>query len=141
MFKLTANASFDSAHFLSGYNGKCANIHGHHWTLEVSINGEELQQTGEKRGMLIDFCDLKKALRDLADSFDHTLIYEKDTLKGATLTALKDENFSLVEVPFRPTAENFARHFYELLSFQGLPVCSVTVYETPDNYATYEISE
>ena len=141
MYKLKATAAFDSAHFLSGYNGKCANIHGHRWTVEVTINGEELQQTGEKRGMLIDFGDLKKALRTLADSFDHTLIYDKDSLKGATLAALKDENFSLIEVPFRPTAENFARHFYELLSFQGLPVCSDTVYETPDNCAVYEISE
>lgn len=139
MYKLTASAAFDSAHFLSGYNGKCANIHGHHWTVEVTICGDSLQDSGEKRGMLIDFGDLKKAVRDLADSFDHTFIFEKYSLKASTLEALKGENFSLTEVSFRPTAENFAKHFYELLSFQGLPVCSVTVYETPDNCATYEV--
>jgi 6-pyruvoyltetrahydropterin/6-carboxytetrahydropterin synthase len=139
MYKLTANAAFDSAHFLSGYNGKCANIHGHRWTVEVTICGDSLQDSGEKRGMLIDFGDLKKAVRDLAESFDHTLIYERDSLKASTLEALKAENFSLTEVSFRPTAENFAKHFYELLAFQGLPVCTVTVYETPDNCATYEI--
>ncbi|MBR6580096.1 MAG: 6-carboxytetrahydropterin synthase QueD [Ruminococcus sp.] len=139
MYKLTASAAFDSAHFLSGYNGKCANIHGHRWTVEVTINGEKLQESGEKRGMLIDFGDLKRAVRDLAESFDHTLIYERDSLKASTLDALKGENFSLTEVSFRPTAENFAKHFYELLAFHGLPVCTVTVYETPDNCATYEI--
>lgn len=141
MYYLKTSASFDSAHFLKGYNGKCANIHGHHWTVEVKINGENLQKSGEKRGMLIDFGDLKKAVRNLADSFDHTLIYEKDSLNPATVKALNSEGFSLTEVSFRPTAENFARHFYELLAFQKISVCSVAVYETPDNCAVYEIGE
>lgn len=138
MYNLKTSAAFDSAHFLKGYEGKCANIHGHRWTVEVCINGELLQDSGTKRGMLIDFGDLKKKVRSLADSFDHALIYEKDSLKSSTVEALKSEDFALIEVAFRPTAENFARHFYELLSLDGLPVCSVTVYETPDNCAVYE---
>lgn len=138
MYYLKTSAAFDSAHFLKGYEGKCANIHGHRWTVEVCVNGEYLQNSGTKRGMLIDFGDLKKKVRSLADSFDHALIYEKDSLKAYTVEALKSEDFALIEVSFRPTAENFARHFYELLSLDGLPVCSVTVYETPDNCAVYE---
>lgn len=138
MYYLKTSAAFDSAHFLKGYEGKCANIHGHRWTVEVCINGEQIQNSGTKRGMLIDFGDLKKKVRSLADSFDHALIYEKDSLKASTVEALKSEDFELIEVPFRPTAENFTRYFYELLSLDGLPVCSVTVYETPDNCAVYE---
>ncbi len=138
MYYLKTSAAFDSAHFLKGYEGKCANIHGHRWTVEVVIKGGELQDNGTKRGMLIDFGDLKKKVRSLADSFDHALIYEKDSLKSVTAEALKDEGFALIEVPFRPTAENLARHFYELLSLDGLPICSVAVYETPDNCAVYE---
>lgn len=139
MYYLKTSASFDSAHFLHGYNGKCANIHGHRWTVEVKIKGEELQNTGEKRGMLIDFGDLKKAVKKLADDFDHAFIYEENSLKPETVQALKNENFNLIEVPFRPTAENFARHFYEILSDKGLEINSVTVYETPDNCAVYEV--
>lgn len=139
MYRLRAKAAFDSAHFLSGYSGKCANIHGHRWTVEVEIKGEELQQSGEKRGMLIDFGDLKKAVKELADSFDHALIYESGSLRESTLTALAEENFRLIKVSFRPTAENFAKHFYEILSGQGLDISSVTVYETPDNCAVYEV--
>lgn len=139
MYKLRVKAAFDSAHFLSGYNGKCANIHGHRWTVEVEIKGEELQHSGEKKGMLIDFGDLKKAVKELADSFDHALIYESGSLRESTLTALAEENFRLIEVPFRPTAENFAKHFYGLLSGQGFEISSVTVYETPDNCAVYEV--
>ena len=96
-------------------------------------------ESGEKRGMIIDFSDLKKAVRALADSFDHTLIFERGSLKPATLAALRDEGFSLTEVDFRPTAENFARHFADILAADGLPVRSVTVYETPTNCATYEV--
>ncbi len=78
-------------------------------------------------------------MRALADSYDHALIYEDGTLKAATLAALQDENFRLIAVPYRPTAENFAKAFYEKLTADGLPVQSVTVYETPDNSARYEV--
>lgn len=139
MYRLKTAAAFDSAHFLAGYNGKCANLHGHHWMIEVEAGQEHLQQTGEKRGMVIDFGDLKKTVRALADHYDHALIYEAGSLKAATLAALQDEQFRLIEVPYRPTAENFARAFFETLTAQGLPVLRVTVYETPDNCASYEV--
>ena len=138
MYMLKTSAAFDSAHFLAGYNGKCANIHGHRWTVEVCVSGELLTE-GEKRGMIMDFGDLKKAVRSLADSFDHTLIYEAGSLRPATLAALAEEGFSLTEVPFRPTAENLAKHFYERLSAEIPGVRSVTVYETPDNCAVYNV--
>jgi len=138
MYILKTSAEFDSAHFLAGYKGKCANIHGHRWKIEVCVAEEALIAEGEKRGMVIDFGDLKREVRALADSFDHALIYETGSLKAATLAALRDEDFRLIEVSYRPTAENFARDFYEVLTQKGLPVKSVTVYETPENCAIYE---
>ncbi len=137
MYYLKTSACFDSAHFLHGYNGKCANIHGHHWIVEVKISGGKLQGSGEKRGMLLDFGDFKKAVKEIAEGFDHSLIYEKGTLKPATLAVLKEEGFSLVETYFRPTAENFAAHIYADLCQKGMPVSSVTVYESPENCAVY----
>lgn len=139
MYTLKTSAAFDSAHFLAGYVGKCANLHGHRWTVEVEAGQETLQQSGEKRGMVIDFGDLKQAVRALADSFDHATIYETGSLKPATIAAFEDEGFKLIEVPYRPTAENFAKAFYDMLTQQGLPVRTVTVYETPDNCARYEV--
>lgn len=137
MYYLETSASFDSAHFLKGYNGKCANIHGHHWVIKVKISGENVQPEGEKRGMLIDFGDLKKAVRSLADEYDHALLYEQGTLLEKTLEALLEEGFMLIELPYRPTAENFAKAFFDTLKEKGLPVYTVTVYETPDNCAAY----
>ena len=87
--------------------------------------------------MLLDFGDFKKVVKDITDGFDHTLIYEKNTLKSATLAALQEEGFSLVETDFRPTAENFAAHIYFDLCNKGLPVSCVTVYESPKTCAAY----
>ena len=133
MFELKTSASFDSAHFLSGYQGKCANLHGHRWKIEVTVGKETLQEEGNYRDMVIDFGDVKKAVRDLADSYD------QGTLQRATVEALLAEGFRLIAVPFRPTAEQFSKCFYEKLSSDGLPVRRVAVYETPENCAVYEV--
>ncbi len=141
MYKLKTSASFDSAHFLAGYEGKCANIHGHHWVIEAEFSGASLQEDGTHRGMLIDFGDIKHEVRALAQEFDHALIYEEGSLRPATVAALNEENFRLIPVPFRPTAENFSAHFFGIFREKGLPVASVSVYETPKNCATYEEDE
>ena len=138
MYRLKTSSSFDSAHFLAGYEGKCANIHGHRWKIEAEFSGTELIGSGTERGMLIDFGDIKSAVRTLADSFDHALIYEENSLRAGTVSALNAENFKLIAVKFRPTAENFAEYFYNKLKEKGLSVSSVAVYETPENCAVYE---
>lgn len=137
MYQLTTHASFDSAHFLSGYEGKCRNLHGHRWKLEVTVSSEELAQEGQIRGMIVDFGELKKDVKDLADEFDHCLIIERGTLKEKTMEALEEEEFRIIQVEFRPTAENFARYFYERIKTLGYQVSLVKVYETPNNMAGY----
>ncbi len=138
MYLLKTSASFDSAHFLSGYQGKCANIHGHRWLVEASFYGEMLKPSGSEQGMLMDFADVKREVRALANRFDHTFIYEENTLRAATVEALEGEGFEMVTVFFQPTAENFAKYFFDELRAKGLPVKSVSVYETPENCAVYE---
>ncbi len=138
MYELKVSAAFDSAHFLSGYNGKCANLHGHRWVIEAVFAQQKLQNEGCCRGMAEDFGILKHQLRELADSFDHAFIYEKNSLHNETVSALTNEGFNLIEVDFRPTAECFAEYFYNVLKNSGRPVSRVTVYETPDNCASYQ---
>lgn len=137
MYILKTEAAFDSAHFLSGYNGKCSNLHGHRWKIEIEISSEKLVENGQCRGMIVDFGDLKSDLKALSDSFDHAFIYEKGSLKSETVAALNSENFRLIEVDFRPTAENFAEYFYNVMQGKGYNVKTLTVYETPNNCASY----
>ncbi len=137
MYTLQTNASFDSAHFLKGYEGKCSNIHGHRWKIEVTVAAEELCDEGQIRGMVVDFGTLKDDLKQLADGLDHCLIIEEGSLKEKTKEALLEENFQIVEFPFRPTAENLAEYIYDELEAMEYQVVLVKVYETPNNCAGY----
>ncbi|MCD8222018.1 MAG: 6-carboxytetrahydropterin synthase QueD [Clostridiales bacterium] len=137
MFLLKTEHSFDAAHFLAGYEGKCRNIHGHRWRVVLEVCGTALKTDGQQRGMLVDFSHLKQDLREVVDTFDHTLIVEKGSLSAALDSLLRQEGFSVTEVPFRPTAEEFARYFYEQIAARGYDVARSTVYETPANCAEY----
>ncbi len=137
MYELTTENSFDAAHFLAGYKGKCSNLHGHRWRVTATVQREELTDSGQCRGMVVDFSRLKEHLQMLTEEMDHRFIVEEGSLKPATLQALKEEGFELVTVSFRPTAENLARHFYRKLEKLGYQVSTVSVYETPNNCASY----
>ena len=137
MYKLKTKASFDSAHFLKDYEGKCSNIHGHRWTVELEVGAETLESDTQNRGMVVDFSNLKKDLREIADHFDHSLIMETGSLRQATEDALIAENLRIVKVDFRPTAENFAKYIYDEMTSRGYKVIEASVYETPNNVASY----
>ena len=137
MYILSTKSDFDSAHFLKGYDGKCANIHGHRWTVSVDVKGNKLIESGSYRGMVVDFSDLKGSLKKLTKNLDHSLIIEENSLKEKTMEALEEEGFRIIKFPFRPTAENFAKYFYDAMSKEGYEVVEVSVYETPNNVATY----
>lgn len=137
MYCLKTENSFDAAHFLAGYQGKCRNIHGHRWRVVVEICGEELEDAGQMRGMLTDFKDLKEDVKRITEELDHALIYESGSLREKTILALEEEEFCLIEVSFRPTAENFSRYFFEKMQEKGYSVYRVEVYETPNNGAAY----
>lgn len=137
MYGLKTESSFDAAHFLTDYHGKCENLHGHRWRVVAYLEQEELQTQGTHKDMVIDFADFKGALRDLTEAFDHSFVVEEGSLAPDTLACLEREGFSLSVVPFRTTAENLARYFYGKLADAGFPVSQVDVYETPNNCAIY----
>lgn len=138
MYILKTEQSFDSAHFLAGYQGKCSNLHGHRWRVVVEICAGSLVKEGQIRGMVADFGDLKSDLQKITDHYDHALIVEEGSLREATTAALKEEGFRMITVPFRPTAEHFAKSFYDQIKALGYQVHRVEVYETPNNCAAYE---
>lgn len=137
MYFLKTESCFDSAHFLAGYEGKCSNIHGHRWRVVVEIGGESLSTHKQTRGMLCDFSALKETLREETEALDHRLIIEKGSMGQELLSMLISEGFKVTEVPFRPTAENFAKYFFDRMKEKGYGVKSAEVYETPVNFARY----
>ena len=137
MYILRTEHEFDAAHFLKGYEGKCSNIHGHRWRVVVSVGDDKLQSEGNTRGMVVDFSQLKDDVKRMVNAFDHKLIIEDDSLKLSTVNALLQEDFDIISLPMRPTAENFAKYFYDSMKGKGYHVVEVLVYETPNNCAAY----
>lgn len=135
MFQLKSEVQFDLAHFLYEYQGKCANIHGHRYRLVATFSSETLQQSGQTRGMVADFHDIKSALKTIADRFDHKLAVE-DNDEGRRIQQTLSA-YDVILLPYRPTAEEMSRHMYHMLQDAGLPVSSVELYETPTNSCTY----
>jgi 6-pyruvoyltetrahydropterin/6-carboxytetrahydropterin synthase len=121
MFIVSVEASYDSAHFLRNYHGKCERLHGHHYVVEVALTASELNEAG----IAFDFVDVKKALRELANRLDHENLNDL-----APFTDLE------------PSAENQAKYFYEELK-RRLPaemadaVLYTRVWETPTQWAQY----
>lgn len=138
MYSLRAEHSFDSAHFLAGHGGKCSNIHGHRWQVVIEVKSLTLQTNQQLNGMIVDFAQLKKDIKEEVDFLDHVFIIEKNTLKPRTVAALEEEGFQIIVLDFRPTAENMAKYFYDRIKHRGYQVKSSTVYETPNNCASYE---
>lgn len=125
--KTTKSFTFDAAHFLPNHKGKCANMHGHTYRLEVTVvrdNGM-LINSGTDEGMVIDFADLKAIVKaEVIDKMDHKVL--NDVL------------------PFRTTAENMVAYIFEILKeklqSRNLTVDRIKLWETPDSYveASYE---
>jgi 6-pyruvoyltetrahydropterin/6-carboxytetrahydropterin synthase len=120
MFEISVEYSFAAGHALRGYKGKCENVHGHNYKVRVTVAGEQLNSTG----LLMDFIDLRSALKTLAEPLDHRLMNEIPPFDG-----------------LNPSAENLAKYFSEGLEAQvrahGLRVTSVTVWETDTTSATF----
>lgn len=121
MFELTVANYIDAAHLLRGYQGKCANIHGHSWRVEVTLKGEQLNQIG----LLVDFNDIKSVIREVTAAFDHKLINEV-------------EPFDQIN----PSSENLAKYLFQelrkgLSAYKGIEVVKVMVSESRDTAATY----
>lgn len=141
MYIIKVEHSFDSAHFLAGYIGKCSNIHGHRWNVEVEVGADVLIEAGQMRGMVVDFSDIKKDIKELLDTFDHALIIEEGTMRKETLQCLTEDGFKILSTKFRPTAENFAYFLYNCIKQKGYNVRRVIVNESSSNSAIYENCE
>ncbi|MBN6074700.1 6-carboxytetrahydropterin synthase QueD [Aggregatibacter actinomycetemcomitans] len=139
MFKVSKEFSFDMAHLLDGHDGKCQNLHGHTYKLQVEVRGD-LYQEGAKQGMVIDFSDLKKTVnRAILEPMDHAFIYDQTSERESKIAALLQQlDSKTFGVPFRTTAEQLAQFIFNQLKYQeNLPVSAVRLWETPTSFCEY----
>ncbi len=139
--RLTKIFDFEMAHALWNYDGKCKNIHGHTFKLEVTVIGEPINDSNSpKNGMVIDFGDLKKIIKQhIIDTHDHHLTINENSPHN-------DLNYEKVGIelinrkPFQPTSENLIIEFVNIIK-RHLPdnvkLFSVKLWETANSYAEW----
>ncbi|MBE7544429.1 MAG: 6-carboxytetrahydropterin synthase QueD [Bryobacteraceae bacterium] len=124
MFELRVEHSFPAGHALRGYNGKCANIHGHNYRVQVAVAGERLNEIG----LLMDFGDLKKALRAICEELDHQFLNELPPFAEINASA---ENIALY------IHNRMKEALAEQMSASGTRLIEVSVQETDTAWAIY----
>ena len=125
MFEVAVEHTFAAGHALRNYRGKCENVHGHNYRVQVVVRGDKLDETG----MLADFVAIKKLLRDISEPLDHVFLNDI-------------QPFDTVN----PTSENMALYICEkmqegLSTSNGAAVAEVKVWETDIQSATYRPSK
>jgi len=122
-FEVMIERNFSSAHQLRGYKGKCENLHGHNYKIEIYARGEELNNIG----LLVDFVELKEAADDLVTYLDHKNLNELEPF-------VSQQN---------PSAENVARFILQRLAKrlndERVQIFKVRCFETPTSVATYQV--
>lgn len=141
--RLTKQFTFEAAHALEGYDGKCKHIHGHSYSLFVTVIGYPCTTIGNpKLGMVMDFGDLKRVVQtQIIDRFDHSLALNK----GAKLTMELQAQYGRIEVlAFQPTCENMLIYFAALIQAQltsPTTLHSLKLHETATSYAEWFASD
>jgi 6-pyruvoyltetrahydropterin/6-carboxytetrahydropterin synthase len=122
MFQVSVEETFSSGHALRGYKGKCENVHGHNYRVQITLEGPQLDSIG----LLVDFTHLKQVIREIIKRLDHQFINDL-------------EPFTTIN----PSAENLAKYFYDevLSKVKDLPpgarVTDAVIWETDTAFARY----
>jgi len=144
--RITKQFSFETAHALYGYDGKCRNLHGHSYKLSVTVMGTPIADTSHvKLGMVIDFGDLKKIVKeDIEDVFDHATVFNKNTPHVELAGELEKRGHDVILVDYQPTTENMILDFAERIK-KKLPnrieLHSLRLQETETSYAEWYASD
>ncbi len=144
--RITKQFSFETGHALYGYDGKCKNVHGHSYKLSVTVIGEPITDNNNvKFGMVIDFSDLKKIVREeIVDLFDHATVFNKNTPHIELANELKNRGHHVILVEYQPTSENmvtdFAKKIQDRLP-QSIQLHSLKLQETETSFAEWYASD
>ena len=120
MFEIAVEQGFASAHALRNYKGRCENIHGHNWKVEVAVVSDRLNN----EGVVIDFQILKQKLEKALKSLDHTYLNDLPYFSGK-----------------EPSSENIAKYIFDKLKRElkehRVTLKRATAWESENACATY----
>ncbi len=142
MVTLNKIFTFDMAHALENYPGKCRHIHGHTYILHVSVSGQILNQPGAPLdGMIADFTDIKQWVKsEVVEIFDHALVLRQNS-EHANMNWSELNWTRILLTSYQPTCENIMLDIRDRLIKKipsGLELVQLRLYETPTSYAEWK---
>ncbi len=144
--RITKQFSFETGHALYGYDGKCKNVHGHSYRLDVTVIGKPIEDNSNvKFGMVIDFGDLKKIVKsEIVDVFDHATVFNKNTPHLELAKELQERGHNVILADYQPTGEmmviDFAKKIKKHLP-SNIHLYSLKLQETATSFAEWFASD
>ena len=144
--RITKQFSFETGHALYGYDGKCKNGHGHSYRLDVTVIGVPISDnTNVKFGMVIDFGDLKKIVKEeIVNVFDHATVFNKNTPHIELAKELEDRGHNVLLVDYQPTSEMMVIDFADKIKKrlpENIKLHSLKLQETTTSFAEWFASD
>ena len=144
--RITKQFSFETGHALYGYDGKCKNVHGHSYKLSVTVIGSPILDTNNvKFGMVIDFTDLKKIVKEeIVDNFDHATVFNQNTPHVELARELSTRGHHVILVDYQPTSENMVVDFAQKIKSRlpnDVKLHSLKLQETESSFAEWFASD
>lgn len=144
--RITKQFNFETGHALYGYDGKCKNVHGHSYKLNVTVIGQPINDANHvKFGMVIDFGDLKKIVKEeIVDKFDHATVFNKNTPHLELAKELQKRDHSVILVDYQPTSEMMVIDFAEKIKSRlpkNIQLHSLKLQETETSFAEWYASD
>ncbi|MEX6626705.1 6-pyruvoyl trahydropterin synthase family protein [Tenacibaculum salmonis] len=144
--RITKQFTFETGHALYGYDGKCKNVHGHSYKLFVTVTGQPIMDmTNVKFGMVIDFGDLKKIVKEeIVDIFDHATVFNQNTPHVELAKELKDRGHHVILVDYQPTSEMMAIDFAKKIKGrlpENIKLHGIKLQETDTSFAEWFASD
>jgi len=144
--RITKQFSFETGHALYGYDGKCKNVHGHSYKLSVTVIGKPISDNSNvKFGMVIDFSDLKKIVKEeIVDVFDHATVFNKNTPHVELAAELENRGHHVILVNYQPTSENMVTDFAHKIKNRlpaDIKLHSLKLQETDTSFAEWYTSD
>ena len=144
--RITKQFTFETGHALYGYDGKCKNVHGHSYKLSVTVIGSPITDSSNvKFGMVIDFTDLKKIVKEeVVDQFDHATVFNQNTPHIELAKELQSRDHHVILVDYQPTSENMVIDFAAKIKKrlpENISLFSLKLQETESSFAEWFASD
>ncbi len=146
MIRITKIFTFETAHVLYNYDGKCKNMHGHSYKLFVTVKGTPINDIDDvKNGMVVDFGDIKKIVKEeIVDVWDHAVLLNALTPHKELGEDLAQKGHKVIECNYQPTCENMLYEIAEKIK-NKLPshvqLAYLKLHETENSYGEWLAEE